>query len=103
MSSPGNPRYQVHCSSELLRSIKRLKAKADRLGIGVEVLSALRTINRQLEQTPLEFGEPTYRLKSLKLKVLIGIVEPLLVRYAVHQDLPIVFVMQIEGLSRYHL
>ena len=103
MSSPGIPRYQVHCSSEMLRSIKRLKAKADEAGLGTAVLSALRTINQRLEQTPLEFGEPAFRLRSLKLQVLTGIAEPLYVRYAVHEDLPFVFVMQIDALSRYRL
>jgi hypothetical protein len=54
-----------------------------------------------LQESPLEFGDPAYRLKALNLDVRAAIVEPLSVQFADHEDLRIVFVMRIQGLSRF--
>jgi hypothetical protein len=60
---------------------------------------AYRSIYSRLSIDPFGFGEPKYRLESLHLAVRLGVVSPLVVSYAVHEERPLDFVRAFSLLS----
>lgn len=95
MTSPGNGesvRFSVHMSEETRTILKALHAVAAQAGIGVQFVAAFRQIIERLQQGPLSFGERAYRLPALKLIVCKAVMLPLVVDFAVHEELPIVFI-----------
>jgi hypothetical protein len=89
------PRYKVHYSAAIVERLEQLQHRAARQGRGEQSLTAIKHIVRQLEEDPTEFGEPLYRLTSLKLQIRTCSVRPLVVDFAVHQELPLVFLKGI--------
>jgi hypothetical protein len=103
MTSQGNGRqpleYAVEMSEKTKATLKQRQQEASEAGTGEAFLSALRLIGERLRKDPLTFGEPLYRLPALKLLVCQGVVPPLLVDYAVHEELPVVFIREVRSLS----
>jgi hypothetical protein len=102
MTSKGNGQplwYQVVMSEQTKANLKQLHQQALQTGMGQRFLDALRQIVNQLRETPLKFGEPLYRLPTLHLSVRQGIIAPLIVDYAVHEDQPLVFINGFKVLS----
>ena len=102
MSSQGNGQrtvYQVHMSQHDSALLKQRHREAAQAGRGKQFMAALRHIIERLKKDPLEFGEPLYSLPALRLLVRQGMVLPLLVDYAVHQDRPLVFVRGFKVFS----
>ena len=62
-------------------------------------LGAYRQIVEQLRTDPLTFGEPLYHLPVLKLQVRQAIILPLVVDFAVHEELPLVFIRGFKVLA----
>jgi hypothetical protein len=85
-------RYEVHCSGLIARRLKQIQKRAKIQGRGEQVLSAIRQIWHRLSYEPLEYGEPLYHLPALRLQVRHGATGPLLIDFAVHEDLPLVFI-----------
>jgi hypothetical protein len=105
MSSPGGsgPPYKVEFSPRTSGPFKDLLRTAVRLGIGKKTFAAAKSIVQRLENAPTEFGEPLYRLPALKLHVYVGIVPPLVVHYAVHDEMPLVFVKGVAPMPGHGL
>jgi hypothetical protein len=95
MTSRGNGHpvpYEVILSGAVAAIVKQLHAQAMHLGTGPRFVAAFREIIERLHEDPLAFGEPQYRLPALHLLVCQGVVAPLIVDFAVHEDRPLVFV-----------
>jgi hypothetical protein len=102
MSGPGNGQatpYEVRLSEHDRALLRQRHLEAVQAGKGKQFLSALRQIVERLRKDPLAFGEPLYRLPALKLVVRQGVVLPLAVDYAVHEDRPLVFIRGFKILS----
>jgi hypothetical protein len=92
----GDPRYRVTTPGAALAAIREIHRRARELGVAPAVLAALRTINRRLQDEPTTFGEPLYPLTTLQLYVRHAAVRPLSVTYGVHQQRPLVIVLQMH-------
>jgi hypothetical protein len=95
-----NRPWRVCYSDRVRRDVAALLKRALGVGLALEVVQALKRLDLILHTRPEEFGEETYRLAALHLQVRVGCQQPLFVRYAVHETLPIVFVIGIEPLPR---
>lgn len=91
--------YEVVVSPKDQALLKQRHLEAIQAGKGERFLAALQSIYERLRVAPLEFGEPLYYLPILRLFVRQGIVLPLVVDYAVHQERPIVFIRGFKVLS----
>jgi hypothetical protein len=99
MKSEGNGqpiRFDVHMSTAVANQFKELHRREADVGRGKLVLSAFRKILTRLQQDPLSFGEPLYRLPVLRLLVRQGAIRPLRVDYAVHEHYPLVFIRGVQ-------
>jgi hypothetical protein len=102
MSSQGNgqsKRYSVHGSKQTKAVLDQLHQQAVEAGIGQQFAAALRQIGNRLQADPLALGEPLYRLPALKLLVCQAVILPLVVNFAVHDELPLVFIRGFKVLS----
>ena len=88
----GEPRFTVRVSGAVAAILKKLQHQAWREHRGEAFLTSFQTISQRLTHDAREFGEPLYRLPALKLQVRHGIVGPLMVYFAVHDDEPLVLV-----------
>ena len=94
MKASGNSQrhYAVVMSKQNKKLLLEKHREAALLGKGAQFLAAFRLILQRLHRDPLIFGEPIYRLPALRLAVRQAMVSPLFVDYAVHEELPIVFI-----------
>ena len=67
-------------------------ARARSAGRFEEIAQILRDINTRLEWIPLDFGEPLRDFGHLGIKEHIGVLAPLVVKYAVDEARHIVYV-----------
>jgi len=105
MTSPGNGqrRHRISMAAGVADVIKDLTRRAIEAGIEARVLAALKVIGQRLESEPARFGEALFHLEAARLQVRMGIENPLVVYYALHQDQPWVFVQRIHPLSGHGL
>jgi hypothetical protein len=101
MSSSAHPEgpYQVYNSRAIARAFQIIQRQASRQGRGEKLLLAARHVYERLQQDPLTFGEPLYRLPALRMQVRCVAVRPLYVDFAVCEDRPLVFIKAIRLLS----
>jgi hypothetical protein len=102
MSSQGDGQpdlYEVSISQYQRMLVKQRHLEAIQKGRGAQFLAAFRQIVERLRKDPLVFGELLYHLPALQLAVRQGIVLPLVVDYAVHEDRRLVFIRGIKLLS----
>jgi hypothetical protein len=85
------PSYHVHFSGTIAEKFKQPQRRATRQGRGTQALAATKHILGKLEEDPNNFGEPLYGLPNLKMQVRTCSVRPLVVDFAVHEELPLVF------------
>ena len=93
---PNGGTFQVHCSGLILEDFKQIQKRAKEEGRGEQVLLASHHALHQLSYDPTEFGEPLYRLPAMRLRVRHAAVGPLVIHFAVHDQMPLVF---IKGVS----
>jgi hypothetical protein len=101
MSEPEDPSppYQVDASKLVRRIIVELHRQAVEQGRGQSFVAAYKQIIERLRHDPRGFGEPDYRLASLRLLVRTCVVRPLVVHFAVHEEQPVVFIKGAKLLS----
>ena len=97
--SNGSPRYEVHGSGAIAAAIRQLHHRATRQGRGATLTKAIRQILDRLERDPFNVGEPAYRLAAMRLQVRTVIVTPLVIDFAVSEDLPIVSIKGVKLVS----
>lgn len=103
MTSQGNGqpvRHEVTMSAATRAVFDQLHAQAIGEGIGPQFAAAFRKVVDRLRNDPLNFGEPQYRLPALRLLVCQGVIVPLVVDFAVHEDRPLVFIRGFKLLPR---
>jgi hypothetical protein len=102
MTTQGNGHsapYTATMSQQTKAVLKSLHAQAVGAGTGQRFVAALRQIIQRLRSDPMTFGEPLYHLPALKLVVRQGIIAPLVVDYAVHEEKPHVCIRVFKALS----
>ena len=94
MSQPDRkgPPFRVVYSELCRDQMRDLLVRAGAMGRFAEVAQALRGIHQRLEWIPLDFGEPLQDFHNLGLKEFIGVMRPLVVKYAVDEARGIVYV-----------
>jgi hypothetical protein len=79
--------------------LRTLAAQAKEMGIGLQFVAALKTIDRFLHANPRDFGDPTHQLRKGRLDMYTRVFPPLIVYYGVHKDNPLVFVKEFKLVS----
>lgn len=92
-------RYRISNSRAVAEQLRALIDHAEREGQHLPTLRALRWMMEELERTPLEFGESREGSDLDRLLLRIGFVEPLFVRFGVHEPSRTVFVSHF-GISK---
>jgi hypothetical protein len=100
MSVSGNGHFfEVRSSRYVLDGLKRIRDEEIENGRGERFLEVLRAIHDRLRKDPTSFGEPLYRLAALKLVVYVGILSPLVVQFAIHEEKPLVLLRGVHRMS----
>jgi hypothetical protein len=100
MTTEGNgPVYEVKFSQNIKEIIIRLHLQEAARGEGQRFLEALRIIHHRLRRDALNFGEPLFRLRALRLTVYQAVVTPVVVVYVVHEEKPLVFLKDVRLLD----
>jgi len=95
----GSALFSLVVSGKVQENLDQLALEAGASGTEAELQIALSKIFRELKTNPLQFGEPKYYLKHMKLVYCTASVAPLFVRYGVREDLKLVFLAEISWLS----
>ncbi|MBM4070201.1 MAG: hypothetical protein FJ271_14795 [Planctomycetes bacterium] len=92
--------FQVVYSAALRNHIKELidQAKLKDMLLANNMLHALSILDGRMRREPFDLGEPRFSLPELHLKVRIAVETPLAISFAVHEQLPIVFVQAVRML-----
>lgn len=97
MSTDAPQPYQVSPSGRVSERLRELAAEARARGDGPAFLAALQEFYRRLRIYP-QFGDPLIDLKQENGQIRIGVVLPLVMRYAVYEELRQVFVTALPVL-----
>jgi hypothetical protein len=99
MNRPDNGGYRVDCSVVVLDALRKLQRQATRGGRGQAFISAFRRIIQSIRSRPNTVGEPMYRLPSLRLRIRMIVVSPLVIEYGVSETHPFVYIRSGKLLS----
>jgi endo-alpha-1,4-polygalactosaminidase (GH114 family) len=83
--------YQVAYSEYVRNELKNLIARAEERGLGAQVRAAAREIEQRLRVYP-QFGDPLADLSLASGQIRMGTVSPLVVRYALYEEMRLVTV-----------
>ncbi len=98
MRVPGNGqprRYHVSFSGALAKVIEELRYEAASTDRGDQFDAAWRTIMERLRSDPWGFGEFVRPFPHIKMKLHLGSVYPVTVRFGIHEELPFVVIAKI--------
>jgi len=90
--------WKVIYLQEARQAIVKLYELAAARGRRPEVRQAARQIHMRLHSDPDVYGEEIHHYHEMKLLVRVAIEDPLVIRYGVHEVLPLVFVKAIAPL-----
>ncbi len=93
MNSPPPP-YKVELLKSVQAEIMRCLREAQRLGIAPEFIATIERIFERLSSAPHDWGEEFRHFRAAKLVLRKTIHDRILVVYAVHEELPVVFVKE---------
>jgi len=99
ITSNGDARFEVLCSTEVARSILQLQRRASRSGRGKQVAEAFRNIISRLQSDPYQIGEPAYRLAALRMQIRTAALRPIAVTFGVCEDRRVVYIQSVKLLS----
>lgn len=99
VGSNGEQRYHLSLSAALQAKLHRLHRRASREGRGAQFVRAFEAVVERLERAPTEYGDPLYRLPTMRLAVYQITIPPLIVHYAVSDDHPIVYFKSVKLFS----
>jgi hypothetical protein len=95
----GQAQFRVHLSGMMAEHVWQLQRQAWQEGRGPSFIFAFRSMTRRLIDNPRDLGEPLYSLPGLGLQVRHAI-GPLLIDFAVHNHMPLVFIKGVSLLPR---
>ena len=98
MTRNGSDAYRVDWSLAM-PSLRKLPQRATEQSptARLRLANALKAISAALQQSPLEWGEPSYNLKTLTISV--GFNERFCVSYGVNANARIVFVRSLSDMT----
>ena len=88
------PAYYVTSSIKVRRDISALRQQA--AGREAEFASALHTIYERLGIDPLDFGEPTFNYRHLRLTCFVAVIDLLSVEYCVDEHRMITYIRRVN-------
>lgn len=91
--------YRVSIPKKVADQLKTLGRQAREEGWFPQYQAALLEIDRRLRSDPLGFGELVNELLPLKLIIHVRPVPPLVVRFAIHQELRIAILMSVSRVT----
>ncbi|MFO0965600.1 MAG: hypothetical protein U0793_08460 [Gemmataceae bacterium] len=95
----GQPIFRLSLFPGVPAQIRALDEQATARGIQDVFRAKLAEVNRRLQTNPREFGEPASYYANAKLMVRHAALAPVYVRYAVHQEQSVVFVLEVKLLG----
>ena len=95
MSPGGDESFTVTFAAGLSDRLRGWGILAGRVGLGPEYLAALREVERQLRTRPREWGDPVHNFHGLGMVGYQRRTPTFIVRHAVHETHPLVFVRQM--------
>ena len=96
----GSPfKYKVDISSFIKAEIKTLAKQAAALGQQQAYFDAGREIEKRLQSEPLQFGKCHYYMSKGKLRCHIGVVGPVAVEFAIHEEKRAVVLLKVSLLG----
>lgn len=98
-----SPLYRVVLTEDVKAVIRQLVGRARALGVSVRLSEALRTIERELEQRPAEWGDPHRHYPDARLTTYLRVHDELAVAYAVHGVKPVLWVTDIVPVLKHPL
>ena len=101
-SSPlpnGHPLYRISYSAKVQTDISGCQRQAAREGRGDQFIAALRKIVDRLQTKPSVFGEPLYRLPTMKLQLRCAAISPAFVHFAVSEVRRVVYLRSVQLLG----
>jgi hypothetical protein len=96
MSQGSSPAYRVVAADRILRLLDSWTGRAFRAGFGMAFLESLRAVVHKLENRPLEWGDPLYRLPAMNLLIHHAMSNFLNVHYGVDEERRIVYLKDVE-------
>ncbi len=101
MSAGGpSPPYRVTMNGPTRQAIRRLIHLSVLVGARNRLLQSLQEIEAALQNHPTTWGDPYDTRKALRLVQYRRVFDQLLVRYAVHQDEPLVWLTGVSPILR---
>ena len=91
--------FEVHCSGVVAQQIYELQDSATGKQ-KKEIADAFWAVVKRLQVDPHDFGEPLYRLPSMRMQVRTSVVPPLAVIFAVCEDRPHVFIKRVKLIGK---
>jgi hypothetical protein len=91
--------YRVVYPEGVRQQVRNMRASLPSVEARRRFDHTVRTIHQRLRNDPLVFGEPVRHLDAAQLNLRLGGVAPLVVRFAVHDTRPLVFVVEVFLLS----
>ena len=89
-------KYRISHKPGVPEQIHALHGYAKDAGIEVGYVDALKQIIRHLQMHPLEWGDPEYQLRHVGAVVCHGLLDPLMVRFAVFEAEEFVHVLEFK-------
>ena len=86
--------FQVVYPGVWLDKVRILLSKATNVDLKNELQAALTGLHDKMSQSPMESGEPIYKLKHVKLTVYVMVYRYVSAKYAVDEDKKIVFLLR---------
>jgi hypothetical protein len=83
--------YRVVYAERVRKALRKLLALARGLGLGQQVLDAVKELDDRLHIYP-QFGQPLMDLMHEPAQIWIGVVPPLVVHYAIYEERRLVIV-----------
>jgi hypothetical protein len=93
--------YKVAHYPGVAEKMRALADLASLAGIRRHYLDALRTMARRLQDDPLGWGDPLYRTHIQGGIVCSGLIDPIVVRFVVHEPEKVVLVIDIKPLFQW--
>jgi hypothetical protein len=92
-------KFQVSQKPGVIEQVRRLHEVARKNGIETKYVLALKQMVQHLETRPLEWGDPEYHLIHEGSVVCHGVIDPIIVRFAVYPIEIKVYVLDIKAAS----
>ncbi len=96
-----DPYYRISLNGIARASLRELLVRAAAVGRSTELRATIRKALLWLQADPETVGEPVIDLDHLKVTLFTGVVDGLIVRYAIHFESRQVFINRRFDLSRW--